>query len=224
MKDLLRVAMAVLAKDLRVEFRTRYALSSVLLFALSAIAAVSYVLRQRSLAPEQSVAVCWIIVLFAALSGLSRSFVSEAEASTELLLRQTATPEAVWLGKLLFNMLLVLALEALIFPLYSGMMGQAVTGAASLAGVALLGAVSLAGVTTILAAMVSRGRSQSSVFAVAAFPVLLPALIFLVQASGPSMGTGAPAGEAAASIRALISYTGIMLVASWFLFPVIWDD
>ncbi|MEI6914952.1 MAG: heme exporter protein CcmB [Armatimonadota bacterium] len=221
---IVRGAWALLAKDFRSEFRTRYALSAILLFAVASIAMLSFVLRGQMMEPRQSAALVWVIIFFAAVTGLSRPFVQEAEAGTELLLRQAARPESVWLGKFLFSLVLMGALEVVIFPLYSALMGAPILAPLPLVGVAALGAVALAVSTTIVAAMVSKANARATIFAVAALPIMLPALIFLVEATAPSFGAHDPGGQAGAAMRTLISYSGILGALSWMLFPVIWEE
>ncbi len=49
----------------------------------------------------------WIVIFFAALAGLDRSFVKEEESHTAPLLRLAAAPSVVWAGKLLYNLVLI---------------------------------------------------------------------------------------------------------------------
>jgi len=221
---LLRSTWAVLAKDIRTEFRTRYALSAILMFALASIGLVSFALKGEVLTARQMAAMTWIVIFFSAAAGLSRPFVQEAEAGTELLLRQAAGPEAVWLGKFLFSLAMTAVIEAVVFPVFTGMMDARVARPLELAGIAALGAVALAGASTIIAAMVASAQSKASVFAVAALPVLLPALLMLVDASAPAFGAVAAQDASRAAVLGVVSYTGILIVLSWLLFPAVWEE
>ncbi|NJK82371.1 MAG: heme ABC transporter permease CcmB, partial [Chloroflexaceae bacterium] len=116
MRVVLAATWAVLRKDIQSELRTRYAFNALLLFAASTAVAVSlgvgFIGLQRD--PQTIViqsALLWIALLFAALNGLSRSFVQEEERRTTLALRLAAPPTAVYLGKLVFNLLLLLVLD-----------------------------------------------------------------------------------------------------------------
>ncbi len=173
---------------------------------------------------HQAAGMAWVLVFFAGITGLSRPFVQEAEAATELLLRQSARPEAVWLGKFTFNLILMGALEILIFPVYSVLMDVKILIPLHVLGVGALGAVCMAGSTTIVAAMVAKARSRATVFAVASLPVLLPALSLLIQASAPCFGAVDTQGSANAAIWATVSYCGILIVISWLLFPLVWEE
>ena len=114
----LTAAWAICVKDLRAEFRTRYALSAVGLFAITTLTVVSLALGPFGLETELQAAVLWIVLFFAAMAGLSRVFVHEEETRTAPSLRLAAAPGAVYLGKYLFNLVLLLLLELLVVPLF----------------------------------------------------------------------------------------------------------
>ena len=77
-------------KDLQAELRTRYALGAVALFAVTTLVAVSSALAGAAVRSEVKAGLLWIVLLFAALSGLARVFVREEEAGTAPLLRLLA--------------------------------------------------------------------------------------------------------------------------------------
>jgi heme exporter protein B len=203
MSRLLVEAMAVTAKDLRTEFRTRVALNALGLFALTVLAAVSYTVGPYRITAEDRpfllAVLLWIVIFFAALAGLDRSFVKEEESHTAPLLRLAASPTAVWLGKLGFNLVLLYFLMILIF-----------------------GGFALAVITTIVAAIIARALTRGALFSVLSLPLLLPLLIFLIQGTA---GTAEGSGETAANaLRAVLSMGGVMTVVSAVLFPIVWSE
>ena len=219
-------AAAVAAKDLRAEFRTRVALNSLGLFALTVLAAVSYTVGPYRITPEDRpfllAVLLWIVVFFAALAGLDRSFVKEEESHTAPLLRLAASPSAVWAGKLAFNLLLIYALMAVLVPLYCILMGYRLELVGGFLLILVLGGYTLAVVTTIIAAIIARALTRGALFSVLSLPLLLPLLIFLIQGTA-----GAAEGEVETvsnTIRAVLSMGGIMTIVSAALFPVVWSD
>jgi heme exporter protein B len=219
-------ALAVAAKDLRAEFRTRVALNSLGLFALTVLAAVSYTVGPYRIHAEDRpfllAVLLWIVVFFAALAGLDRSFVKEEESHTAPLLRLAASPAAVWAGKLLFNIVLIYALMALLVPLYCGLMGYRIVLVGGFLAILALGGYTLAVVTTVIAAIIARALTRGALFSVLSLPLLLPLLIFLIQGT-----TGAAEGSVetvASTLRAVLSMAGIMTIVSAALFPVVWSD
>jgi heme exporter protein B len=224
---LLAEALAVARKDLRTEFRTRVSLNSLGLFALTTLAAVSYTIGPYRIAEEDRPfllsALLWVVILFAALAGLDRVFVKEEESHTAALLRLSARPHSVWLGKLLFNLGLIAVLMAILVPLFAVLMGMPVElGPAWLAAVLAAGGFSLAVVTTIVAAIISRAITRGALFAVLSLPLVLPVLIFAIQ--GTAGVAGGDLDVVRQSLRAMISFGGVMTVVSAVLFPVIWNE
>jgi heme exporter protein B len=225
--SLLSEALAVLAKEIRVELRSRVALNAIGLFALTTLIAVAYQIGpyriQEQDRPHLLAALLWIILFFAALSGLSRVFVKEEDAHTAKTLRLAARPWAVFAGKLLFNLLLLAALEVLIVPLYCALMGYAVVGVLGLVTVLASGGLALATTTTLVAAIISRASGSGTLFAVLTVPLALPLLVVLIQGTRAAAASGALTAVLPA-LRAVVSLAGVQLVASVYLFPVVWHD
>jgi heme exporter protein B len=219
-------ALSVAAKDLRTEFRTRVALNALGLFALTVLAAVSYTVGPYRIAQEDRpfllAVLLWLVVFFAALAGLDRSFVKEEESRTAPLLRLAASPLAVWFGKLLFNLVLIYALMALLVPLYCILMGYRILLLEGFLLILALGGYTLAVVTTIIAAIIARAMTRGALFSVLSLPLLLPLMIFLIQGTA---GAAEGAVETVTStIRAVLSMGGIMTIVSAALFPAVWTD
>jgi heme exporter protein B len=217
---------AVLAKDMRAELRTRVALSSLGLFALTTLAAVSYTIGPYRIAaadrPFLLSALLWIVIFFASMAGLDRSFVKEEESHTAPLLRLSARPLVVWAGKLMFNLALLYALMILLVPLYCGLMSFEIAAPGWFVALLGIGGYALAVTTTMVAAIISRALTRGALFSVLALPLLLPLLIFVIQ--GTSAVARGEQAEAAANLQAVISMGGAMTVVSIMLFPAVWND
>jgi heme exporter protein B len=219
-------ALAVAGKDLRTELRTRVAINALGLFAITVLAAVSYTVGPYRIAEDDRpfllAVLLWIVVFFAALAGLDRSFVKEEESHTAPLLRLSATPHAVWLGKLLFNVVLIYLLMGILVPLFCILMGYRIVMVGDFIVILVLGGYALAVTTTIVAAIIARALTRGALFSVLSLPLLLPLLIFLVQ--GTAGVAGGEADTVANTIRAVFSLGGIMTIVSAALFPAVWSD
>lgn len=216
-------AAAVFVKDWRCEFRTRYALNTLGLFAVTTLVVVSLVLGPMGAAPELAGTVLpvilWLIVLFAVTAGLPRVFVAEEETHTATALRLAATPSALFCGKLAYGLTVVLALEALITPLFLVMVQMEARRPALLVAALAAGGYGLAAGSTLVAAMVAQARTKSALFAVLLLPVLVPGLLFAVQLTRAAV-TGEPPGN---ELRMLLLYDATLTVAGLMLFPSIWS-
>lgn len=220
-------SLAVLAKDLRSELRSRVAVNAVGLFALTTLVAVAYQIGPYRIheddRPHLLAALLWIILYFAAASGLARVFVKEEDAHTAKTLRLAARPGAVFTGKLFFNLVLLVALEILIVPLYCALMGFGIAGTLPFIALLAVGSVALAATATMIAAIISRASGSGTLFAILSVPLVLPLLVFLIQgtraaATSPDLAAVLPALQASASLA------GVTLTAASFLFPVVWHD
>ena len=224
---LARASWAVFRKDLRAELRTRYALNAVALFAASTVVALSLGVgfltagRNADL-PLIHAALLWIAVLFAAFTGLARAFVQEEEARTAAALRLAAPPIAVYLGKLLFNLLLLLLLDALVAVLFVVLLHVEIKSVGLFAALLLAGSLGLVAATTLIAAIIARASAKGALFAVLSFPLLVPLLVVAIQGTALAfIGEGWDRGIA--PLQVLIAYTVALFVASLFLFGSVWE-
>ncbi len=216
-------AAAIFAKDWRGELRTRYALNTIVLFALTTLVVVSLSLGPLGVVGEERLGVLpvllWLILLFAAAAGLPRAFVHEEETHTATALRLAATPSALFCGKLAHSLTLLLALELLVTPLFLAMMQLDVARPGLLVLALAAGGYGLAAGSTLVAAIVAQARGQGTLFAVLSFPVLMPLLLLAVDLTRAAVA-GEPAG---AAVQQLLLYDATVTVAGLMLFPAIWN-
>lgn len=218
-------AVAVFVKEWRCEFRTRYALNTLALFAFTTLVVVSFSLGPLGVSKSEGTAVLpvllWIILLFSVAAGLPRTFVQEEEGQTAMALRLSATPSALFCGKLLYNLTLVLALEVLVTPAYLIMTSLGVGSPGLLALVLAAGGYGLAAGSTLVAAIIAQARSKGTLFSVLSFPVLLPLLVLAVELTqGAVAGAGDPG---AVALPILLLYDASVTVAGLMLFPIVWN-
>jgi heme exporter protein B len=208
-------AAAVFVKEWRCEFRTRYALNTLALFAFTTLVVVSFSLGPLGVSKSEGTAVLpvllWIILLF--------SVVQEEEAQTAMARRLSATPSALFCGKLLYSLTLVLALEVLVTPAYLIMTSLEVGSPGLLALVLAAGGYGLAAGSTLVASIIAQARSKWTLFSVLSFPVLLPLLVLAVQ-----LTQNAVAGDpGSVALPVLLLYDASVTVAGLMLFPVVWN-
>ena len=219
-------ALEIFRKDIRVELRTRYALGSVALFSVTTMVMVSAAVSGTPLRSEIKAALIWIVLLFAGLSGLARAFVREEEAGTAQMLRLTAPGTAVYAGKLLFNLTLVFAVEAITLPLFAVLMPEAHVRYDLFIPTLLAGGWGLAATTTFIAAMIAQASSgKSALFAIVSFPVLMPLLLWAVQGTAGAFSNVATfEARSLVDIGQLSIYGVVMTIASFLLFEYVWHD
>jgi heme exporter protein B len=215
---------AVFRTDLRLELRRRVALSSLLVFALATVMTAYFALGGVRPEPRVQAALLWIVMLFAASVGLGRAFVGEVERGTDVLLRLHATPGAVYAGKLLFTLVLTLALGAVASLAFLVVLGVQVDAPGLFALVVVLGGAGLAGATTLLSALVARAQGGVTLLPVLLFPLLVPVLLSAVRLTRAALAGGPGWTGAADGLTTLGAFAVVVVAAAVLLFEYVWHE
>src|SRR5690606_17896539 len=114
--NLFRQVNVLLQKEIRLEWRSKYALNGILLYVVSTV----FVCYQafKSVHPVIWNALFWIILLFTAINAIAKSFTQESKGR-HLYYYTLVSAQAVILSKIIYNMLLMLLLAAVAFFSYS---------------------------------------------------------------------------------------------------------
>lgn len=214
---------AVFSKDLRLELRTKYALNTILMFGVTTLAVVSFSLGQAGLPAKLLSALFWIVMFFSAMAALAQVFIREEEAGTALALRLTAEPVTVYLGKLAFNLLLLMIMAAIVTPLFFIFTDAPTGNILSFLLVEFLGILALCAATTLVAAIIAKAAVKGALFSVLSFPILLLPLMLLV-ASSDKLLLGQALAEISQPVQGLIAYIVVMVTASLLLFRFVWRE
>lgn len=214
---------AVFGKDLKTEFRSRYVINTVFAFVAASMLLILFSLRAEQLAPTPKSGVVWIVILFAALSSLSRSFVMETDRFTYDLLRLHGRASEVFLGKLAFNFFFTLFVNLVTFTIYIFLLGIPVSAFGALLLTLILGTAGLSGVATMLAAIVSQADRKGAIFSVLSIPLFFPLLLVLIRATKAALFEGA-GGSFMNDLLALVGYAGVTISAGILLFDYIWEE
>jgi len=220
----MRGATAVFTKDLHAELRTRYALNALIMFVVVTLSIILFSTAGETISPSLSAGILWIIIFFAAMSGLSRSFVSEEERGTTMTLQLWVKPTSVLLGKLAFNAMLIYVLNAMIIAAYLLTMPTFTIQSPVIFFVTILiGSFGLASASTFIAAIISKANSKGTLYPVLSFPILLPLLMSVIDATRLSV-EGASITDAADDIKIMVSYAVVVTTLSIILFDFVWRD
>ena len=213
----------ILVKDLQQEFKTRYAINAILLFAIVTLSAVSFAIGTFTAGEQVLSALFWVILFFSSMSGLSHIFIREEETQTADTLKLVARPVHIFLGKFIFNLLLLIALEVVLVPLFIAVMNFQIAGFGVFTLTLFIGNFGLAGGGTMVAAIISKASAKGALFTVLSFPILLPVLISGISATKKAAEQGALSG-AQNELQALLAYSVIIITASILLFDYVWNE
>jgi len=215
------VLRATLAKDIRLEWRSKDALNSMLFFSLLVV--VIFVFSFDPLAEESRRIVgglVWVAFLFAAVVALNQTWARELRNQVLDAYRVSPAPaNALFLAKSVGNFLFVSILEALMTPLFVVFYNLHVLGPAwQLLPIALLGTWALVVNGTFFAAMSLRTRNREIMLPLLLFPISIPAVLGMVAAT-----TAVLTGESSAHfyIVLLLTYDVVFTTASLALFETI---
>lgn len=226
MGETLRIALAVAAKDLRVELRSRTAfVSAVTLAALILLifnfARDAAVVSREALVPS----VLWVTLAFVGVTVLNRSFTMEREnGALDGLLLAPVSRSAVFLGKYLANLAFVLVVElvtVLLVVLFFGADLRGTLGA--LLATVFLASAGFVAIGTVFAAMTARTRFAELMLPLLLLPFLVPPVIAGVQVTTRLLA-GRPVSEIAGWLRILGIYDVVFFTLCLLVFPSLMDE
>jgi heme exporter protein B len=221
----MRAALAILAKDLRIEWRTRESLATV--FVLGVLLLVVLVVAHDAppdAAPALAPSVLWASFLFTGVLGIQRGFLVEREQDCLAgLLVAPVDPAEIYLAKLGANVVLLGVTQAIVVPLTGLFLHlDLVAVLPGLVVVLLLGNLGFAALATLFGAVALRTRAREVMLPVLLLPLLVPLLIGAVSATRAVLEGGlAAAGDA---LGVLAAFDVIFAVAGWLLFAYVVRD
>lgn len=215
---------AVIDKDIRSEMRTRFGVTSLLLFVVTCVVLVVFSVADEAIPRPLAAAVLWVVMFFTAMTGLGRGFVSEEERGTALLLRLSATSTSVFMGKLIVNVIQAVLANLLAAMLFLFFLPKLQVGNTMLfLIVVVVGSMGLASALTVVSAIVAKAGTKSALLPVLSFPVLLPLVLPGTNAMLMAFA-GFDVAEAAGDLVLMMAHTGIVSVVAWLVFDHIWCE
>jgi heme exporter protein B len=217
----LRAAWLVARKDLTIEFRTRTAFLSAVVFAVLALA-IFYFTWDESIvtAADRAPGVLWVVLTFSALLGLQRSFgIEEHDRAIDALLISPISRESIYLGKAIGNLVFLCALQAVALPalivFYNLHIASAILAVSGILFLAVLGIVAIG---TLFSAMAVNTRLAELLLPMLSLPFFVP-LLMCAAAATSRIISGAPASSARPYLNLLVAFDVVFVVACTLAFP-----
>jgi heme exporter protein B len=217
--------LTIAGKDLRLEARSRERLVTMITFAALVAIVFSFALDPTVRARSLLGAMIWVTILFAGTLGLGRSFTleREQEALTGVLLTPVDRG-ALYLGKFLANLAILLVVEAVIFPVYALFFQASFAGSLlALAGVVVLASVGFIALGTLFSAITAQTRLGDTLLPILLLPLMIPVVIFAATATQRLL-IGRPVDEVVSSLRMLLAFDLIYLSVCTVLFRYVVDE
>ena len=222
---ILQVAGAIVAKDLKVELRSRSALGSVLPFAATMLLAFGFSLGPgRALLQQSAPGLLWLAALFASVELFHRSYQGEAEGGAlDGLLLAPVDKGAIYLGKaaaaaaqLMVLLAITTAMVVVLFglPIGPSPMMLVLTDMLGVIGLSALG--SLFGLLAVL------GRARQAALPVLVLPLVSPVIIAAVRAT--TLLTNGSTDQVAGWLGLLVAFDAAFLATGYLVFGYLLED
>jgi heme exporter protein B len=221
----LHKVLAIVTKDVVAELRTREMLSSMFVFSLLVILIFNFAFdlradNQKTLAPG----VLWVAIAFSGMLGLSRSFIMEKDrGSMEGLLLTPVDRSAIYLGKMLGNVLFITVVEIIILPIFIVLFNLSGGDIPLLVGVMFLGTIGFAGVGTLFSAMAVHTRAREVLLPVLLFPVVIPVMLAAVKLTAAILDR-VPVADVQNWLSLLIAFDLIFAALAFMLFDYVMEE
>lgn len=176
----LRTAVLVLKKDVAIELKSYEILATTVFFAVACVAIFSFAFVKEGRAFEDAAAgILWIAIAFSGALALGRTFERERYGETlKALLLAPAPRPAIYFGKLLGIVVLMLATEVLLVPMVAFLFSAPFFGRPLLlAALLVCGTIGYASVGTLFAAMLVRARTRDVLLPILLYPITIPVII-----------------------------------------------
>jgi len=213
-------ALLVARKDLAIEFRTRTAFFSSLVFAVLALTMFYFTWDESVVTPnDRAPGVLWVVLTFSALLGLQRSFgLEEHDRGIDALLVSPISRESIYLGKAIGNLLFLCAVQAVAIPalalFYNMPVGRPLV---VVSGIVFLAMVGIVAVGTLFSAMAVNTRLAELLLPMLSLPFFVPILMSAAQAAA-RVFAGRPVAEVGFLLKLLVAFDIVFIFACTFAF------
>jgi heme exporter protein B len=225
-RELTRAAWHIAVKDLAIEWRTKTAFASGLVFAVLVLA-VLFFSRDPTAVSSQDIApgAIWVTFTFASMLGLNRAFLLEREQRALDGILLTPIPRtAVFWGKFVANLAFVGAIQAVSLPLFVLFYDVPIWARLpELVLVIVMATVAFVAVGTLLSAMVVRTRYAELMLPLLLLPFLVPPLVSGVQVTARLL-EGRPLSDLSGWLRLIAGFDLAFVTLAASLFHVVLDE
>ena len=218
MRTYIGLVWAIAHKDLLVEFRTLDRLTAMGAFVVLIGILFNFSIDTTVVRPQDIAAgLIWMTIIFGGMLGMGRTFSLEEQDGALTGILQSPIPlDALYLGKVLGNFVLLSAMVALVFLVFGMFFGLTFAGSlASLVGVVASGVLGFVALTTLFSAMTTRSSMGEGLLPVLIFPLLVPVIVYGTTATN-RLFAGRPFAEVDGNLRMLAAFAiGSTVVCAW---------
>jgi heme exporter protein B len=218
---------AIVRKEFLVELRTLESVPGMSLFAVSTFVVFHFALNQANVSGAEAAGILWVTLLFAAILGINRLFVADAEqGGFDGFLLAPVNRTALLAAKALALLGYLLAFELVAVPAFALLLLEPGLGQAlpDLLLVVALADVGVAAIGTLVAAMTVRTRARDLLGPLLSLPLLVPIVIGAARASSPLLAASHATGSPARWLLLLALYDLVFGLIAWAVFDFLLED
>jgi heme exporter protein CcmB len=225
--DIARAAGVLLAKDLRIEWRSREGLLTTACFALACVLVFSFgLVRDGRPVPDAGPAVLWVTVALAGTLAMARTFERERAAGTLMAVLASAAPRpSVYLGKWAALMALMFTVELVLLPMVA-VFFQMPLDRNPLVVMALLvaGTAGYASIGTLFAAMLARTRTRDVLLPLLLYPMSVPVIIGGVRGTAAALADPYVPGVVSLWLPLLVCFDAVFATLALWTFGTLMTE
>ena len=181
-----------------------------------------YFTWDQSLVPpaDRAPGVLWVVLAFSGLLGLQRSFgVEEHDRGIDALLVSPIGRESIYIGKAIGNLVFLFAIQVVAIPALALFYNLPFsTALLAVGGIVLLATIGIVAVGTLFSAMAVNTKLAELLLPMLSLPFFVPILMAAAQAT-TLVFAGRPLAEAWPSLKILVAFDIVFLVACTLAFP-----
>lgn len=210
----------LIRKELLLEWRSKYALNGVLLYVVSTV----FVCFLSFISIDKITwnALFWIIMLFASINAVSKSFLQESKGR-QLYIYTIASPTALIISKTIYNVLLMMLLTLIALAFYALVFDYLPADLGLYIVATILGSLSFSTIFTMVSAIASKAGNGGMLMAILSFPLIIPVLIVLIKLTKNAID-GLDRSVSYDEIGLLLIINVLVMAVSLLLFPSLWRD
>ena len=220
MKSPLSQIIALVKKDLLLEWRQRHALFGILLYVFSTMFVINLMVKE----PEDKIwnAMFWVVQLFVCVNAVAKSFLQESRGRL-LYFYSLVHPRYFIAAKLIYNVLLMTVFSVVTLVCCVLFLGNPLMHGLYFLGVVLLGGISLSLLFTMLAAIAAQAAQNAALMAIMGFPLIMPILMLLSNIAKSYFAPVVQPGLAGMFL--LLAGMDVLVIAlALILFPFLWKE
>ncbi len=210
----------LIKKELLLEWRSKYTLNGVLLYVVCTV----FVCFLSFVSVDKITwnALFWIIMLFASINAVSKSFLQESKGR-QLYIYTIASPTALIISKTVYNVLLMLLLTVIALAFYMLVFDYVPEDLPMYLLATFLGSLSFSTIFTMISAIASKAGNGGMLMAILSFPIIIPVLVVLIKLTKNAID-GLDRSVSWDEVGILLVINILVMAVSLLLFPYLWRD